>query len=548
MVMTLFISNTLYAKQYSGLYVFGDSISSDIIYNSMGPNSRGTGQNWPFYFKDLITGENAAYVNYAAGGMRTGTILESVIGHMASNPVDPNAMYSVWGGFNDIKHEDLNSVNNITGCVNELLSYGAKNIIVSNIYENPYLNSSLVLDFNSQLYANIRAMSTSSNIILGDINNLIKEFIASPATYGFGSSDEVLLDSLHLSENAREMVADYYYSVLESPATISLLPEAPLSTSRNNHKTIANYQQTYYGKKEAGVIYPLVGFSSSDSTTDETPTTSSLDASNTSVNCGACYLVNPYLLIGGLFNSNSSTLDFGHSWFSADCKHHIFSGFMGLEYKSFFVDVVLSKGIIDFDKVSRTVPLGSSFRKHTGDAGGDSLGLELALRYDLVNLIKEKFSSASALSFGPLVSMSQHRISVDSINEKDSLSSSMFYDAQDRDSNVMSYGAFIAYETQAEIGRFKIFGTYTSSQDSEDDQRNVTAGLTSYPSITFETEGFKPESKFSTASLGIDFEPKSYALISLSYNRHDGDLTSESMILLSAHLKLKDFSKGEKIS
>lgn len=214
-------------------------------------------------------------LNYAFGGATTqdGTTTQTVYGtpagditfdvdnlgkqvsdYLARNVVDPNALYVVWGGGNDLFNDP--SAANVSGAatrasmlVSRLGSAGAKYILVANVpplgstpkYINDANNSNTLnkaaFDFRTQLNANLTAVATSLAAQgftprlyrLDSWKNAVALF-ANPAAFGFtntidpaqGNSaanpDQYLFwDSIHPTTAGHYQTAKSAYQLLSSP-------------------------------------------------------------------------------------------------------------------------------------------------------------------------------------------------------------------------------------------------------------------------------------------------------------------------------------------
>lgn len=153
------------ASAYSALYVFGDSLSdSGNIYASTGgiplaPYYNGRFSNGPVWVETLASNLGLAAnpyllggTNYAFGGAPTGTpysgsspSLTTQVNsfYLPAHPVaDPNALYVVWGGGNDVRQIGsggappsaiANSVTNVVNIITALAATGAQNFLVPNL-------------------------------------------------------------------------------------------------------------------------------------------------------------------------------------------------------------------------------------------------------------------------------------------------------------------------------------------------------------------------------------------------------------------------------
>ncbi|MBW4560232.1 MAG: SGNH/GDSL hydrolase family protein [Mojavia pulchra JT2-VF2] len=174
------------AAQFSGIYVFGDSLSdTGNIYNALGetyppspPYFEGrfsNGQIWVDYLADQLKLKTTLVtdlvpdldftklpnttlptqgVNFAFGGASSGLgnavfpnsglpgVQAQVQGFAANlqaknQMADPDALYTVWGGANDFiftnPQDSTTPLNNISQALNTLTGAGAKNILVFNL-------------------------------------------------------------------------------------------------------------------------------------------------------------------------------------------------------------------------------------------------------------------------------------------------------------------------------------------------------------------------------------------------------------------------------
>lgn len=279
------------AAKFDALYVFGDSLSDTgnafaatgrtipvpTVNNSDRPayfdGRFSNGKIWVDYFGSQINQPGLTPtpfltlpanpttipkdgVNFAFGGAQTGTAssfpgfqdnipgVRGQVGLLRQNlPVDPNALYSVFGGGNDyLNGKTVNEViENLTTSIGSLAQGGAKNFLVfnlSNLGESPFgkrlgipdqLNQ-LTQAHNQQLASAISSLSTSNpnlNIYSVDVNSLFNTVRATPAKFGFkdvtnpcvtgnflqvtnicdNPDDFLFFDDVHPSSRAHNLIA-----------------------------------------------------------------------------------------------------------------------------------------------------------------------------------------------------------------------------------------------------------------------------------------------------------------------------------------------------
>jgi phospholipase/lecithinase/hemolysin len=117
-----------------------------------GDYSQGRFSNGAVAVERLANGLGVALQNYAYGGAKSGTDglvagtgLQSQVGMFANSlrgvAADPNALYFVWGGANDLRDITpatfastiASTINNLTGIVGSLYQLGARNFLLPNL-------------------------------------------------------------------------------------------------------------------------------------------------------------------------------------------------------------------------------------------------------------------------------------------------------------------------------------------------------------------------------------------------------------------------------
>ena len=291
-VFCLTLPQKAIAAKFDALYVFGDSLSDTgntfaatqgqipvpRVNNSNRPayfqGRFSNGLNWVDYFGSqinqpgltptpfvtLLANPNTVPtdgVNFALGGAQTGIVssfpgfqdnIPGVLGQVGllkqNLPVDPNALYSVFGGANDYFSGNTNVnqiVQNLTNSISSLAQEGAKNFLVFNLPslgDSPFgkrlgvpdqLNQ-LTQAHNQQLasaISNLRTSNPDLNIYSVDIDSLFKTVRSTPAKFGFkdvtnpcvtgnflqvanvceNPDDFLFFDDVHPSSRAHNLIA-----------------------------------------------------------------------------------------------------------------------------------------------------------------------------------------------------------------------------------------------------------------------------------------------------------------------------------------------------
>jgi phospholipase/lecithinase/hemolysin len=144
------------ATAYDDLYVFGDSLSDNGNLFAMtgfppAPYFNGRFSNGPVAVEVLATGLGATLHDFAIAGAQTSTagnlpgtgMTSQVDGYatlLGGPNADPNALYFVWGGANDLRAAGANAgaaiaptINNLTYIVDTLYDLGARHFLLPNL-------------------------------------------------------------------------------------------------------------------------------------------------------------------------------------------------------------------------------------------------------------------------------------------------------------------------------------------------------------------------------------------------------------------------------
>lgn len=164
--------------------------------------------------------------NYAFAGARTGplgagfppSLLDQTLTFLTNvgGVADSGALYSVWGGGNDIRDNDIgNSVANISSVISSLHLAGAMNFFIPNQPDIGLTPESVAGDapggaaaditaasllFNLQLEAELQSLEANLgvNIIKFDLSSIFDDVISNPADFGFSNVTDSCFNGLTL--------------------------------------------------------------------------------------------------------------------------------------------------------------------------------------------------------------------------------------------------------------------------------------------------------------------------------------------------------------
>ncbi len=220
------------ASAYSALYAFGDSLTdtgnvsvATAGANPAAPYAPGRFSNGPVWVETLSANLGLGPVspsllggkNFAWGGATTGLIpppsipgtslTQQVAGYLGGvgGVADPNALYVVWGGGNDVRAGNIaNSVSNISAMITSLATAGATNFLVPNlpnvgltpdaIAAGPAVAAFATLlstTFNGQLAAALPGLASGLgiNIMSLDVFGFLNNVIANSPGNGFTNTN-----------------------------------------------------------------------------------------------------------------------------------------------------------------------------------------------------------------------------------------------------------------------------------------------------------------------------------------------------------------------
>jgi outer membrane lipase/esterase len=273
------------ASAYSQLVVFGDSLSDTGNINAFTggvpfpPYATGRFSNGPVWVETLAAGLGLAAnpsllggTNYAYGGAPTGLPVASsspsltdqvnlqYLPTLGLGGADPNALYIVWGGGNDVRAGNItSSVANLSAIITTLAGAGAVNFLVPNLPNvglTPEAQAGgpaavaaatfLSTTFNAQLAAALPGLQTSLGIDIRtvDVFGFLNGVIANPSAYGISNTtarcysgitgvggpgtvcanpDEYLFwDGIHPTAAAHAALGEYALTVVPAPAAVWL--------------------------------------------------------------------------------------------------------------------------------------------------------------------------------------------------------------------------------------------------------------------------------------------------------------------------------------
>ena len=549
---------------YSQTIFFGDSLTDSgtfrpTLIQVAGPSAAilgrfttNPGLVWAEYVADFYkagaTPSNQGGTNYAVGGARTGVNSVGALGPIPSlstqittylnangGRADANALYTVWGGANDlfaITNAGAPVAATLGGAVasqvqnvGRLAAAGAQYIIVPTVPDlglTPAFRAqgaaaagqgtALSSSYNASVFSSLA--SAGLRVIPLDTFNLLREVSANPAPFGItnitGTACQpqiisnsltcnpgtfaapnadrtfAFADGVHPSSAAHQIIGDLALSVLEAPAQIAVLPYSASITGRARIDRVAAHLD---GAPE-GEGMRFWGDVRGDYQRARPDDHLVYDGGGGAVTIGADWTAGN-TVFGAFGGYGLQNMDWRGNRGDFDQNDATLGGFVGYYGDNFWVNGQLSYTWLDYE-TNRRVKLGVTSRTHRGETEGTNLAAAIDAGYEF---------GAGNLRYGPVVSLRTQRIEVDGFAESDAaLSSSLAYPDQEFDSMVGSAGfqlRMVGSDTLAPYARFTVDREFEEQEQFAFARAQSIAGTGFYA-----TPGQDFDQSYGTATVG----------------------------------------------
>lgn len=535
------------AQTYSQTVFFGDSLTDAGFYRPLlvqqnpqaailGKFTTNPGLVWSEYLADFYgtsaapawgltaTGVvNANGTNFAAGGARitlqpgfppsppisaAPSLAMQINAHLARNGgrADPNALYTVWGGANDLffhlnglttQQQFLSAAAQQVGLVGTLHNAGARYILVPTIPDvgrTPFgLSqgaagsagiSALAGGYNQTLFGGLA--QAGLRVIPLDTFNLLREVSASPAAFGISNvtlpacgatsslicspanypagapSSFAFADGVHPTPAAHEIIADYTVSVLEAPRQIAVLPNSAGMVGRARAERVgANVMPGDADGMRwwADVRGDFQRYDHGDNYDGVGPT----------LTAGANW-TRGNLVYGFFGGYGMQEMDWGRRGGNFEQSDATLGGQLGWKADAgAWFNLQASYSQLNFD-TERNVVLGQAARVHSGSTDGSNVSVGLNGGWEF---------GADKLRHGPVIGVLAQQIDIDGFAESEpTLSTSLAYPEQNVDSLIGSVGWQASYTIHEHL---QPYARVTWDEEFEDAPAEAFAQLQSMP-------------------------------------------------------------------
>lgn len=547
------------AREFSNLYIFGDSLSDSGTFaaaiaaplafakfttnadNVWGQNLAaryGTTISPAYSTAGFVYTANGTGNNFAIGGARADLqpgvlggalapmqaalppVSAQVTSFLSRGAVDPNALYAVWAGANDV-FTQLGAVgaglpiptalaNLQTAATAEvtqiarLRAAGARNLIVvglPNIGATPFGTASgpatagLLGTMSSTYNDTLKSALAGGNVLYFDGAAALNAVIANPARFGISNTTNeacgvgtsslgcvpgltpgavsavqaagyAFADSVHPSGALHRIVADWIYSTLESTGRLSLLSTVPMGRSGAQWRSIDGRMREFQNFSHAGHGFFVTG-DYAPSRLDATANSPSASGAGSSVTLGFEKSLSDSLFGGLALGYARTPFDLGNNSGKVKYDEWALSAFVSKKLGSFYANAIGTAASLNF-ATSRNTILGATTNTDTGETDGRQLGLKFQVGYN--------YSDGSYVH-GPLAGVAWEEVTVKAYQENSGNFTAMQFGEQRRKQLRSRLGYQIQGMTDLSGMRFRPYAQLTHEYQHLKDNRDYTAAF-----------------------------------------------------------------------
>lgn len=504
------------------------------------------------------------------------TITTQINTYLASHPtLDSHALYTMWGGANDIFYATTTPATAQTQIVaaaqqevkllGALQAAGAKNILVFNL---PNVGSTpeateagasaasslttLSVIYNGQLNAGIGQLG--KGIIPVNAFALLSQVIANPAAYGFSNvttpacgvgsssvlcgpqgsglpytyapgtnSSYLFADGVHPTTGADQMLSQVVLSEIAAPQQISLLQEAPLAAVTTQTSAVRTQMMAdNFGSPTRA----FASISYSNQQFDQKAGAPKTTSNNVDLTVGVDVHANDYISAGAALGVGEHYADVSGG------GGYDLQALTGLAYLTWhnagaYAGVYGDFGQASYTNVNRVFMVGDYRTHEAGKTDGSYYGLGLHGGY---------WFDVGSFKTGPYANFEYQSIRIDGYSESGNDATAMWFGRQERNALISTLGWRLQGHWQLSSMDLQPYVELGWNHDSRASTDMVTAGLNSMNG-SFEMAGFTPDKNWGAANVGLtaQFTPNLSGWI--AYNGHISD-NSQRYNAINLGLKL----------
>ncbi|HET7097990.1 MAG TPA: autotransporter domain-containing protein [Casimicrobiaceae bacterium] len=549
--------------QPSATIFFGDSLTDSGYYKPVLPPGTGLfttnpGPVWATVFANRLgTTANPSNTpggtNYAQGGARvtglpgvpptppTGSatpIATQVQNYLATNAVDPRAIYSVFGGGNDFFFQlALLQAGQATPAqvqaalgqaavalgtqVVTLGAGGAKYILAWNLPDIGKTPAGTASGQAAAITQLAQFFNTTYNSVLNAsgvqairLNTflLFNEVLANPAPYGFLNTTTpactvaasllctpstlvnpaapqtfLFADGVHPTTAGHQLLADYAYSFIVAPQQIAALGQAPFAVEEASFRALdGRMWSNVLGPRPRSKIEAWAVYDYGNIDMNAGPTNGS--GHQNSVSVGLDYKVSEQFLVGVMFTYADQKGEFGGPGGGYTLRQPIGTLYAGYGSGPWYLGATFGGGSLDYSDIDRVVPLYQMMRTESGQTRGSEYTGRLLGGY---------WFQWQDILHGPWARVAYTKATVKSYAENGADSTALMYDAQKPDQLLWSLG----WQVTGNMGGIRPFARASWEYESLNNDRSVSASsVTLGGSYSIPVQ--KPDNNYALFNLG----------------------------------------------
>jgi outer membrane lipase/esterase len=502
--------------------------------------------------------------NYAAGGATVAdpfnaawSATQQVAAYIGSagGKADPNAIYTMWIGVNDLKTSSTPNIvfpqdraalialgQQTAGLVGQLSNAGARYFLVPNTPTfQPVFNQGNTFLGSRTLYDNTVWNSIAAagiNFIPADIKNVGNYVLRNPSEFGITNINpntpacgavplayKCLASGLvapnadkthffadiggHVSSGVQKIESDYFYSLVVAPSQVSFLAENAVKARSRTVQGIQSQIDVAATNRGPTGLNAWVTGDVSHLKMDNYAGFPSDPSTPLSLAAGIDYRVMPGVSVGGAISTSTlkSTFSLGGDFKQDETTGSAYAAFAG---DTLWGNVIGTYGHLKYD-VNRIVPIGISQQFNTGTTSGNSKSVAFLGGYKL---------KAGAITHGPVAGLTLQRVDVGSFIESGSFTS-LGFGSQRRDSAISALG----WRAAMEMGVWRPFAQISWNHELANTNRDVSAALTTIVAPIYTMPGVRLGKDWAAASVGTTVDlaqgVKGYGSVTSNFAQRD---------------------------
>ncbi len=568
-------AQSAHAGLFDNMITFGDSLSDDgnlslalqlpqIVRFTTNPGQTGV-ENIADYFGTPMTPALAGGTDFAFGGAglvnnSPGTpsvvpTLPTQLGmylQATGGKADPNSLYAVWGGANDIFYNAyVASLGGLTpaqvqanlqtaaatelGMIQSLRNAGARYVMVFNL-PNIGLTpdataqgataaaqlTGLTLTFNNALNAGLA--NANINIIPVNAFAMLNEIIADPSRYGFtnvtdpactGSSfgclpagtpgatstyqpgtDKTYLfaDGVHPTTTAHAELAQYAESIVAAPGEMSLLGEAPLQINQSLDRSITDQATNSLAGTPGNGLRLWASYDYAHQRLDAQVNSPKSSNDINMLSIGADIHPSDAMTAGLAFTAGQQKDDFAGNAGGFKLQDLLATGYVMWGWDQAYFGAIGSFGHLGYSGIHRNIPIGPAVRYESGTTSGSHTALALTGGW---------WFHFGNWRTGPYADLSWQHAHVNGYSEYGDDATAMTFGEQNRRALIGTFGWQLTGNLQTAGGTMlHPFARVAWNRDNDANPRDVSAGLVTMAG-TFALPGFAPDKNWGSAGVGL---------------------------------------------